>query len=165
MVVPSVQQAASWGSLAALLTRCCINLPLQTPFSQRLPTCFPLAVRLLSLPLKAHSGFSSLKTLSPVVSVHPLCAHCSAGQASPVRPRTQYILNWTEVITFIKVIKNIVAQSRYQVQMIRQVTTGFKPPRPLQYYVLISGHLDPFLDLLFELVSPSFLRLHFFFFQ
>lgn len=46
--------------------------------------------------------------------------------------------------------------------MVRPVTFGLQPPRPPGHYLSILGHLDLFLDLFFELFSPSFLNLHFF---
>lgn len=49
--------------------------------------------------------------------------------------------------------------------LIRPVTIGITSPRPLRYYVSIPDHLEPFLDLFFEIFSPSFRNLHSVFFQ
>lgn len=48
--------------------------------------------------------------------------------------------------------------------MVRTITIGLKPPGPARSYLSTPGHLDPFLDLFFELLGP-FLNLPIFFFQ
>lgn len=151
MLAASTQARHQLRSSPTLLKGHCIKLSPQTTFCQKAPCPASAAVRLLSSAtiLRVHNGLFLEKP--SLIPSHLVCLlFCAHGKHPTVR-----LHRATRCVSELNSGYFIEDQWSCQMQK-RTHPIGLKPPRPPRHDLSIPGHLDPFLDLSFGLVSPSF---------